>query len=52
MSPSSLPLYGQAHGVRVTMVEALKKEFPDMGLSYVIGTLSLTSSVLVTLGEE
>ena len=27
----------QVHGVRVQMVEALKKEFPDMGLSYVIG---------------
>ena len=32
----------QVHGVRVQMVEALKKEFPDMGLSYVIGETILT----------
>ncbi len=28
--------YDKEHGIRKTMVEALKKEFPDMGLTYVI----------------
>ena len=36
----------QQHGIRVKFVEALEKEFPDIGLKYSIGKIKQTSCLL------
>ena len=45
LSPPLTAHCTQVHGVRVKMVEDMKKEFPSMGLSYVIGKLPLASAM-------